>query len=87
MRSTSSGVSTEALGMSSTTSTRMGRPSHRARSCLSPKSNLALVYKLGMSAESRWRRLRGFKQLINAIDGIKFINGVDERTNSRKKAA
>jgi transposase-like protein len=58
----------------------------KTRNCVSAKSAVALVYKLAMSAEKRWRRLRGFKQLADVIDGIKFIDGVDEREISRKAA-
>jgi transposase-like protein len=58
----------------------------KTRNCVSAKSGPALVYKLAMSAEKRWRRLRGFKQLADVIDGIRFIDGVDERQISRKAA-
>jgi transposase-like protein len=60
--------------------------SDKTRNCVSAASGLALVYKLALSAQSRWRRLRGFRQLAAVIDGIKFINGVDERSLSRKAA-
>ncbi|MGH9438447.1 MAG: IS256 family transposase, partial [Terriglobia bacterium] len=58
----------------------------KTRNCVSAKSGVALVYKLAMSAEKRWRRLRGFKQLTDVIDGIQFIDGIDERVISRKAA-
>lgn len=58
----------------------------KTRNCVSAKSGVALVYKLAMSAEKRWRRLRGFKQLADVIDGIKFIDDIDERQISRKAA-
>jgi putative transposase len=35
---------------------------------------------LGMSAEKGWRKLRGFKRLADVINGIKFVDGVDEET-------
>jgi hypothetical protein len=56
---------------------------------VSAKSGLALVYKLAMSAQGRWRRLRGFKQLAKVIDGVKFINGVEavEESELGRKAA
>jgi transposase-like protein len=59
------------------------------RNCVSAKSGLALVYKLAMSAQQRWRRLRGFKQLAKVIDGVKFTNGVDvvAESESGRKAA
>jgi hypothetical protein len=53
---------------------------------VSAKSGLSLVHQLAMSAQKRWRRLRGFKQLADVIDGIQFIDGIDERQLSRKAA-
>lgn len=40
-----------------------------------------------MSAQKRWRKLRGFKQLADVIAGVKFIDGIDERQISRQAAA
>jgi hypothetical protein len=34
-----------------------------------------MVYKLGMSAEKKWQRLRGFKLLAEIIRGVKFKDG------------
>jgi putative transposase len=48
----------------------------KTRGCVSRQSILSLVYRLGMSAQKRWCRLRGFKYLIEVIEGVKFINGV-----------
>jgi len=58
----------------------------KTRNCVSAKSGLSLIHQLAMSAEKRWRRLRGFKQLADVIAGVKFIDGVDEREVSRKAA-
>lgn len=58
----------------------------KTRNCVSAKSGPALVYKLAISAQTRWRRLRGFEQLADVIGGIKFIDGVDEREIGRKAA-
>lgn len=56
------------------------------RNCVSAKSGLTLVYQLAMSAQKGWRRIRGFKQLADVIDGVPFIDGIDERQLSRKAA-
>jgi transposase-like protein len=56
------------------------------RNCVSAKSGLALVHQLAMSAQKRWRRLRGFKQLADIIAGVNFIDGIDERNISKKAA-
>jgi putative transposase len=58
----------------------------KTRNCVSAKSGLSLVHQLAMSAQKRWRRLRGFKQLADVVAGVKFIDGVDEREVSRKAA-
>lgn len=56
------------------------------RNCVSAKTGLALVHQLAMSAQKRWRRIRDFKQVADVIDGVNFIDGVDERTISEKAA-
>ncbi len=38
---------------------------------------LAMIYKLGMSAEQRWRRIRGFGHLAKVIDGVKFRDSLE----------
>jgi putative transposase len=46
-----------------------------------------MVYKLGLSAEKGWRKLRGFRRLADVINGIKFIHGVDEETLEQERNA
>lgn len=58
----------------------------KTRNCVSAKSGLSLMHQLAMSAQKRWRRLRGFRQLADVVAGINFIDGVDERKISRKAA-
>lgn len=58
----------------------------KTRNCVSAKSGLSLMHQLAMSAQKRWRRLRGFQKLADVVAGIKFIDGVDERKISRKAA-
>src|SRR5690554_3312027 len=58
----------------------------KTRNCVSAKSGLSLMHQLAMSAQKRWRRLRGFQQLADVIAGVKFIDGVDAREVSRKAA-
>ena len=47
----------------------------KTRGCVARHTILAMVYKLGQSAQKRWRRLRGFKQLADIIRGVKFKDG------------
>jgi len=58
----------------------------KTRNCVSAKTALTLIHQLAMSAQKRWRKLRGFRQLADVIAGVKFIDGVDERKISRKAA-
>ena len=42
----------------------------------SRRASLAMMFKLGMSAQKKWRRLRGYQQIIPLIQGIKFTDGI-----------
>lgn len=48
----------------------------KTRGCVSRESILAMVFKLGMSAQRKWRRLRGFAHLAEVIEGVRFQNGL-----------
>jgi hypothetical protein len=39
-----------------------------------------MVFKLGMSAQRKWRRLRGFAHLAAVIEGVRFQNGLRAAT-------
>ena len=45
-----------------------------------------MIYKMGMSAKKSWRRLRGFRQLGNVIEGVKFNDGIEVIEDSRAVA-
>ena len=47
---------------------------------------LSMIYKMGMSAEKSWRRLRGFRQLGKVIEGVKFNDGIEVTEDSRAVA-
>lgn len=55
----------------------------KTRNCLGAKTAAAMVYQLAMSAQKRWRRLRGFQRLADVIAGVKFVDGIDEREINR----
>ena len=59
----------------------------KTRACVSRTTILTMVYKLGLSAEKGWRKLRGFRRLADVINGVKFIDGVDEETFERQRSA
>ena len=61
----------------------------QAKGCVSRTTMLAMIYKLGMSAEKRWRRIRGFARLAKVIEDVKFKDGIEvnrETENNRSIA-
>ncbi|MQM39964.1 IS256 family transposase [wastewater metagenome] len=60
----------------------------RAKGCVTRNTMLAMIYKLGMSAEKRWRRIRGFESIAKVITGVRFKDGVEvEIPNDQQDAA
>ena len=64
----------------------------KTRGCVSRATILAMVFKMGMSAQIGWRRLRGFEHLAKVVHGIRFKNGrevvqKDQRKNTQGAAA
>jgi putative transposase len=49
--------------------------SQKTKGCGSRAATLAMVYKLGISAEKSWRRLKGHQLIAKVIDGVKFKDG------------
>lgn len=58
----------------------------RSKGCLSRDGMLHMMFKLGMCAEEKWRKLRGFDYLAKVITGVKFRDGI-ELTQDDQKAA
>ena|SRR6267378_2142764 len=48
----------------------------RTKGCLTRDGMLSMIFKLGMSAERSWRRLRGFEWLAKVISGVTFRDGI-----------
>jgi hypothetical protein len=44
---------------------------------------LSMTYKLGQSAERNWRRLRRFEWFAKVVEGIKFRDGIEVKTELR----
>ncbi len=63
--------------------------SAKTRGCVSQNTILSLVFKLGMSAQNRWRKLKGFHHLADVISGVKFSDGirVSDKNTSGEAAA
>lgn len=62
-------------------------PELAGEGCVTRQSMLSMIYKMGMSAETSWRRLRGFRQLAKVIDGVTFNDGIEVIDDSRAAAA
>jgi transposase-like protein len=58
----------------------------RSKGCLSRDGMLHMLFKLGMCAEKRWRRLRGFNYLAKVIEGVQFRNGEEVIINDQMAA-
>lgn len=56
----------------------------RTKGCLTRDGMLAMIFKLGMSAEKNWRRLRGFESLAKVISGAQFRDGIEVQQRVRK---
>ena len=58
----------------------------RTKGCLTRDGMLAMIFKLGMSAQRSWKRLRGFHWLAKVIEGVRFRDGVavQERQSNRR---
>ncbi len=47
----------------------------KTKGCGSRIATLSMVYKLGISAEKHWRKLRGYELIVKIVQGIKFKDG------------
>jgi len=50
----------------------------KVRGCFSAQTVLTMAFKLCESAQKNWRRLRGFKKLTKVIEGVRFVDGIEE---------
>jgi transposase-like protein len=60
----------------------------KTRNCLGETTALTMMHQLGLAAQRRWRKIRGFRKLADVIRGVRFIDGIDEKeAKVSKKAA
>jgi len=59
----------------------------KTRVCVSRATMLAMVYKLGQSAQKRWQRIRGYRRLPEVVQGVKFIEGIAAKEVPQQEAA
>ena len=58
----------------------------RSKGCLTRDGMLHMMFKLGMCAEEKWRRLRGFDYLAKVITGVRFKDGNEVATVDQEAA-
>lgn len=58
----------------------------RSKGCLNRDGMLHMIFKLGLCAQGKWRRLRGFDYLAKVITGVKFKDGIEEKKSNRDAA-
>ena len=46
-----------------------------------------MTYKLMTTAESKWRRLRGYRLLADVVQGVKFKDGIRVEQDQSQDAA
>jgi putative transposase len=49
--------------------------SEQTKGCGSRKATLSMVYKLVITAQEHWRKLRGHQLIVKVVQGVKFKNG------------
>lgn len=61
----------------------------KTRGCVTRNSILSLVFKLGQSAQKRWRRMRGYQWIDKLEQGVQFIDGIEQlpTSNDHRDAA
>ena len=58
--------------------TEVLRHRHRqTKGCGSRMATLAMVFKLGLEAEKRWRRIDGYRLILKLLAGVSFEDGIE----------
>ena len=55
----------------------------KTRGCLSKKTGVAMVFKLAMSAQEKWPRLRGSNYVADIVRGIPFKDGIKQNQTQK----
>ena len=58
----------------------------RSKGCLTRDGMLHMMFKLGLCAEGKWRKLRGFNYLAKVINGVKFKDGIEVESDNQVAA-
>lgn len=52
--------------------------SDRAKGCVTRTTMLAMMFKLALAAERRFRKLKGFAHLAKILAGVRFVDGIEK---------
>jgi transposase-like protein len=61
--------------------------SDRAKACVSRATMLSFMFKLAITAEQSFRRVKGFGYLAKVIAGVRFVDGVENSEDQIGRAA
>lgn len=59
----------------------------RTKSCGSRKTTLSMTWKLMITAQNKWRRLRGYRLLADVIRGVEFKDGEEVKLDQLQETA
>ena len=59
----------------------------RSRGCVTKESILTMIFKLGLCAGKKWRKIRGFKHLATILEGRTFKDGILDESDQKQDAA
>ena len=54
---------------------------HKTKGCGSRIATLTMVFKLLLSAQGSWKKLRGYKKIIDVMNGVQFKDGIEVAEN------
>jgi len=55
----------------------------QTKGCGSETATVTMVFKLATSAEKKWRRLRGYREIEKVINGVKFKDGEEVKETQK----
>ncbi len=61
--------------------------SRQAKGCVTRKTMLTMIFKMGECAERNWRKPRGFKHLAKVIEGVRFRDGIEQSKTDNDAAS
>ena len=58
---------------------------NKTKNCGSRQTTLAMAFKLLITAQKKWRRLRGYKLLADVVKGVKFKDGEPVKNDQQEE--